>query len=321
MTTTEILKSRGFAFNFGEPIRDANVALKRAGLDFTVESVPLNQFRSPLQIANGQPAGKYSGNFYAAVRSTDGAFLGVNSKRFHHFQPSVLAEVADLIMKFRPGAYVSGGGLSADERMQFLIVTLDEGGIRLGGAEGEEGMRTILLANSTNGGSLLSGYASTARIGCMNQFPSIMGRKGHQLFGLRHTVSHARLIGTAHESVIEAIRLVDQMDMEIEMLLNTPCEAVRQDFAEALLGEVPKEPRARDSWTDRWCAFVEEYTADWNEGVKGTAWGAVMAAQGADEHRSRCRRGQRDQARVRRIISADYPMMSRALELVGGGVL
>ena len=50
-----------------------------------------------------------------------------------------------------------------------------------------------------------------------------------------------------------------------------------------------------------------------NTALVGTALGVVMAAQGADEHTSRVKKGQRDEQRIGRMITANYPLAARAL--------
>jgi hypothetical protein len=282
-------------------LRDKNEALERAGLNYTINSVPLSQLSDA----------KYANKFYAAVRSTDGAMLGVNSSRFHHFQPSLLGDFAEAIIKIRPDAYINLGGQSLDERTQFLGVCLDESPVRTPGGDGR--YRNILMYNGTNGNRVFGGHAVTLEMRCMNMFRALL-KDGSQLFSLGHNFSSRLLIPTAIEAVQNAVKLYDEMDIEIERLLSIkvaqPVELLGQ-----IAGVRPDEGRALTEWEKRFDALVAEYKADYNTNLRGTAWGIVMASEGADEHRSRVR-GNRDLQRVNRMLTGNYPLTTRALALV-----
>lgn len=290
--------------------RNAADALKAAGLDFTVDSVPM----SHLDIMSP----KYSEKYYVAKRSTDGAYLGVNSKQFHHYQPAVLGTLAEAIIKVRPDAYISAGGLSKDERTQFLVVTLDDA--PLDGPQGKHN-RNVMLVNGTNGNRVLQGIAFDFTFFCMNQFPAVL-RSGSKLFRLGHNFTDSMALPTAVQAVQDATRVFDDLDREIETLLSAK---VSEDNARSTLlavaGKEPdatEQPRAFNLWRDRFVGMMSEYCSPHNDYAFGSAWGLVMAAQALDEHGSKCAKGvaARDQQRMTRVVANDYPHMAKALELV-----
>lgn len=301
MKTATSFIERGIPCGIGTS-RDKDYALEAAGLNYTVNSVPLSQLSDA----------KYANKFYAAVRSTDGAMLGVNSSRFHHFQPSLLGDFAEAIIKIRPDAHINLGGQSLDERTQFLGVCLDDTPVKAAGGDGR--YRHILMYNGTNGNRVFGGHAVTQEMRCMNMFRALL-RGGSQLFSLNHNFSARLLIPTAMEAVQNAVKLYDEMDIEIERLLS-----VKIDRPVEMLGQIagtrPDDGRALTEWEKRFDALCAEYKADYNENIRGTAWGVVMAAEGADEHRSRVVRGNRDIQRVNRMLTGNYPLTTRALELV-----
>ena len=302
MQTKTSFINRDTPFGMGGRLTDKHEALELAGLNYTVDSVPLSHLTEA----------KYSNKFHAAVRSTDGAILGVNSNRFAHFQPSLLGDFAEAIVKLRPDAYMSFGGQSFDERTQFLGVNLDGEPVRSPG--GDTRNRIIMFTNGTNGNATFSGHAIAQEMRCMNMFRVLL-KSGSKLFSLHHGWGSHRLLGTAMQAVQDSVRVFDEFDIEIEKMLN-----IKIDRPMDILGEVAgKRPtesgRALTEWEKRFDELVMEYKADFNTNLRGTAWGIVMAAEGTDEHRSRAR-GNRDHQRIGRLLTNSYPLTERALTLV-----
>lgn len=295
--------SRSFAANLPEAFTNADDALAAAGLNFTVDSVPGSQFVDA----------PHAGSFHIAVRSSDGAWLGVNSSRFAHYQPALLGQFGETVIRLRPEARFTAGGISRDGRTQFLMVTLDDQPINLGGID-DPGYRNLLFVNGTNGNRMFSCYAVTSRLFCMNQFPTLM-KGGHKLFSLGHNFKHASMVGMAMDAVIKAVEMQDEMDIAIRRLLATPAQ---HDLFLDALGTMPEEPgKGRTIWEQRYSNVMDEYRAAHNANLHGTAWGQVMALQGVDEHFGRVRHGERDAQRLTRMVTNNYPLTNRALELLG----
>ena len=61
--------------------------------------------------------------------------------------------------------------------------------------------------------------------------------------------------------------------------------------------------------------MCEEYKADYNSNLRGTAWGIVMAAEGTDEHRSKVAKGKRDTQRITRMLTGNYPLTTTAMDM------
>lgn len=289
-------------------ITDPAEALRLAGLDYEIQSVPLNALSSENR--------KYGNTFHAAVRSTDGAILGVNSSRFLHFQPKMLGSFAEAILQIRPDAYIELGGQSTDSRTQFLGIALD--GEPVSSPGGDKRYRHILLYNGTNGNRKFGGHAVVLELRCMNMFRALM-KSGSKLFSLSHNPNSQRLLSSAITAVQNAVRVYDEMDLEIEKLLNTKVtniEAHNNLFTRIAGTQPSQEGRAYTEWERRYELLRNEYNAPHNANIHGTAWGVVMAAEGVDEHYSKCRRGQRDFQRINRVLTNNYPLTERALALI-----
>lgn len=280
-------------------------ALYYADLDWTVDVHPLGDIAPDL-------AGKKNANrHHVAVRSSDGAVLGVNGNRHAPIQNSALAELGDQIVKFRPDFRYVGGGQSPTGETCYLILESEEV-VRF--AEDDFGARSILIATDHNGNYPLFGVASTVRFNCTNQF-TLARKQGKRLFNIRHTSGAEWAIVAAKQALIEQVKQYDAVDDELSRLLDTP--VTMTEVRTAIIGERPAVGgRPQTNWDATWDRLVAEYTADWNIDHMGTAFGVVMAAQGADEHSSRCKKGQRDTQRINRLVKSNYPMMDRALEAV-----
>ena len=295
---------RGVPLQFDTACRNAQDGLALAGLDFTVESRPLSTITEAL----------YAKKYFGAFRSTDGAMLGVNSSQFHQHQPEMLGVLADAVIQLRPDAYISAGGLSKDERTQFLVVTLNGEPI-----EGQDGHydHNILLANGTNGNCMLKAVAFNFRFFCMNQFPAI-SRTGNTLFKLGHTWSGSMAIPTAIQAIQDATRTFDEMDTQISALLDNlipKFEAV-PIFMKVLGDQPEKEGHARTIWDNKLTYLKQEYFSLHNAPICNTAWGLVMAAQAVDEHGSKAIKGGKPTQRIQRVLDDSYPLMARTLQLV-----
>lgn len=305
------VQARGEALGFDSPLRDPGEALRKAGLDFTIQTTSLGELL---------PDNPLAGRFHAAVRSTDGAILGINSERFHHHQPEVLGVLGEAIVKIRDDAYFSAGGQSSDQRTQFLVVTLNGEPI-----EGPNGLSNhcLLLANGTNGNRMLQVVAFDKVLGCANQFPAIF-KGGAKLISLGHSWTAAQAIPTAIRTLQDATRIFDEMDLEIARLMDTPLPGSPIRLIEKVVGEKPsptsddKPGRLLTNWSTQVSRMEDEYCAAHNANAFGSAWGLVMAAQAVDEHGTRAKAGQKQQQRTQRILDNDYPRMQRALALVTG---
>jgi hypothetical protein len=295
-------EGRTVPLGFTDTIRDGWQALDAAGINYRIESLPLSDLTdAPM-----------ADRFHAAVRSSDGAIVGVNSDKFVHHQPSDLAALGDAIVKVREDAYFSAGGQSRDGRLQFLVVTLNDTPFQ--GRDGGS-FQSIMLVNGTNGNCLLRGVAFNFRLTCMNQFPAIR-RNGANIFSLGHTWSAKQALPTAVTAIQTAAQVFDEFDWNMRRLLEVEIGNPLGVAAE-IAGKRPEEEgRALTEWNKRFDAIVAEYHADHNVHVRGTGWGVVMAAQGVDEHYSRVKHGERGLQRNMRIINGGYPLMERALALV-----
>lgn len=305
----------------GTPVdtTDGGEALAQAGLDWTVGNHKLSDF---VEFEGRKNADRHQ----IALRS-DGAVMGVNGKRHTIIQNSAMAELGDAIIKFNPAFRYTAGGSSKTGETTFLVLSSEET-IQIGRDGNDVACNSIMLCNDFNGNVPLAAVGFLGRFFCTNQIRGLLSKaerkNNRRLVCVRHTSSSQWALHAAQHALIEYVREVDEIDVELQRLLEIELNDIDQAFAVGVAaGDMPKPlddqghvNRAFTQWETRFNEIRAEYNAPWNEHLRGTALGVVMAAQGYDEHRSRCRKGEREFARTRRLMTADYPAMQRVLAAV-----
>lgn len=304
--TTATATRRKFSgtLNFPAPIKGGATALKRAGIDWTVSAVPLSE------ATVGHPG---SERWVAAIRDSDKAMIGVNGTRHEIVQNEALADLGDAVIQMDAGFAYTGGGAFPQGDKTYLILT-GQRDIKFGGKD-DLGFNAILLVNDFNGNSPVTGVGFTGRLGCTNQISGLArGRKkgSQRLVRVSHTMSAKQNLLVAKDTLRALVHEMDETERELQRMLGI--KVTVDQAVDAASGPAPKEDapaRAITTWETKREAFRAELLAPWNEHISKTALGAVMAAQGIDEHASRS--ADRDKARIDRLITANFPTMNRVL--------
>jgi hypothetical protein len=291
--------------NFPEPVKRGETALRRADIDWEVQATKLSDL-----------TGKVGGERWtAAVRTDTDEMIGVNGRRHNVIQNSALAELGDAIVQMNDGfAYVGGGSMYGGSKT-FLVLSSDK--VFHFGQDDDTGTQSVLLVNDFDGNCPIQGIGFVGRYNCMNQMNGLLRRKtGHRLVSVSHTANHTWKLEAAKDTLRALAHEMDDLEVEIQRLL--AFELQRGDAALVAAGPAPKadgtNERAITAHEARMTAFLTEYTRPYNQHLDGTALGAVMAAQGIDEHMSRS--ADRETARINRVIGANFPTMRRVLTVV-----
>jgi hypothetical protein len=302
--TTERRRFSG-TLNFPEPVKRGETALRRAGIDWEVTTTDLSEL-------TGKSGGE---RWQAAVRTDTDTMIGVNGRRHSLIQNTALAELGDTIVQMNDGFAYAGGGSMYDGSKTFLVLSSDK--VLHFGDNDDTGFQSVLLVNDFDGNCPLQAIGFVGRMHCTNQMNGLLRRKtGHRLVSVSHTQSHTWKIEAAKDTLRALAHEMDDLEVEIQRLLEF--ELNRGDAALLAAGPAPKatgdNERAITAHENRMTAFLTEYTRPYNQHLDGTALGAVMAAQGIDEHISRT--ADRETARLNRIIGANFPTMRRVLAAV-----
>ena len=314
MTDTQTDQARRFTGQgLTKETKSGTAALKDAGIDWTVKAVDLRE----LTLHEGGE------RWFAAIREEDGRMIGCNGKRHTMIQNSAMAEWADTIIHMNDSFTITGAGAFPQGDKAYMVLTSDHD-LHFGDGD-DVGRSSILLVNDFNGNSPLQAVAFVGRLACTNQISGITrGRKlnGHKLVTVSHTRSSTWKVEAAKDTLRELVHEMDDVELELQRLLKIKCTPERATLA--AVGERPEEKtdedgavtnqRSINDWERRREVFRAELFAPWNEHLSRTALGAVMAAQGIDEHLSKST--DREVSRVNRLIEANFPTMNRVLAAI-----
>lgn len=249
------------------------------------------------------------------IRSTDGAILGVGSPRYGLIQNEAVAHLSQEIINFRHDAHVESCGSLFNGKVVWQLIALDDEAVSL--SAGEKHYRYLLAYTSHDGSKPFAVRFTNVRVQCMNTMSIAMGKASELLHTVRHTSNALAYVKEAEDSVKAAVQTFDLMDMEIEAMLSTSLsKAQAMAGFKQLLGEPTDSKRGQTMWESAFDGIVSEYNADFNDNIRGTEWGFVMAVNGY-ELWSQAARGQTKQEKqFKHLLAGQYPLTTKALELV-----
>lgn len=248
------------------------------------------------------------------VRSDNGFELGITGKGYGTIGNNDLAQVAEAtgLDPVLAGDWKGG---------RIVWMLLDMGEKAFGG--GESLKRYLWIANGHGGAGSFSVVPTNIRPFCANQLPALRREKAE--ISIRHTRNAMDYVHAATESLRRAVHEFDAVDQAIERLLAT--EFTRKQFFEdmvpAILGDKPEWEQTktgtggakRTNWHKRWEELVETYASPTQDGIRNTAYGAVMAVNEWEQH-VRGGRGSQSEVAVNRTL-AGLPASRKALAVIG----
>jgi len=262
-------------------------ALNGAGLDWTVELVPL--YANPV----GDNLERVTAPKMGVQRSSDGAIVGVVGDRYKMVQNRRLAEFTDLLVDTRKGS-IAGMGEGYGGSKVYSVVKMDQE-LTIPGMP-DEGIGGFLIAhNSHDGSTALTISVVGIRWACTNGLVSTVP-------GISHTVKvHHK--GNVEAKMVEANRLMAQatgylnkLETLVPEMLAIPVSHNRGFELVNQLIPVPAETddnvRAVRNAEKRQSELMETWTHSENlNDIRHTAWGFNQAVvewdQWTGSHRTR----------------------------------
>jgi hypothetical protein len=153
--------------------------------------------------------------------------------------------------------------------------------------------------------------ASNFRPSCTNQWGELL-RHSQRLTAVAHTASSEMRLREAVFTLQAAVTQFDEWDLALRELIATP--AAMTTHLDNISGPRPdKAGRGLTIWENTRDRVWDEYGKAFNDNIVGTAYGVLMAAQGADEHTSKCGKGKRPEQQLGRLTTGRYPLARRAM--------
>ena len=171
---------------------------------------------------------------------------------------------------------------------------------------------SLNLGTSHDRTTPLVGTLSSTIVVCANTFrANVLGRPAE--VAIRHTVGAAWRLQEARSILRDMIGAATEVDAAIKRLTETPLSfpIFRDKALPAMFGDRPDEDgRGQTMWDNRQDAIGDEYHSDRvPPQFRGTAWAAMMATQGWEQH-SRTQRGGRHRA----AVAIEKTLTSRAAD-------
>ena len=290
-------------------VESGRQALTLAGIDWQVSKVNLAELL---------PGHGLADEYVALVRADNNDLLGIHKSRYQEIQNDALAEVVDGIILAVPGAYVESAGGLFKGKVTWALVRLPDSTVYFGTDGAERHERYILVSTSHDGSYGFTIRPTDVRVECMNTI-SMAWRGNSAMYKVRHTTNAEQYVSEAQQGLAVALANWQGLDAEIKRLLDTPL-----DMGEFLTGMVPtvigkrpeEEGRSLTTWDEKFGQIVEAYTADHNEAIQDTAWGAVNAFNEVEVWATKTRSKSQAEAQMIRVLNEDFPLTRQALALV-----
>jgi Domain of unknown function (DUF932) len=295
----------GTKVQISDGVREGRVLLAEAGLDWQVEKRTLQDLGVSAENAE---------HHTAIIRTDKNRILGMHSDKYGEVQNEVLADYVDVLLNARgDAAPVSAVELWGGE-VVFIVIEFRDlvRVVRKDGNSDDKMTRYMGLYTSHNGRYPLGVKYMNNLWVCQNTFTPW---RAHTGFIVRHTRNAGEIAASAIKSLEGMISSFDSFDREIDRLLTI--EMNKSEFKKTVIptviGSRPvDEGRAQTMYDNAFDLIVAEWDGKTRQ---ETAFDAVMAVQGYEQHRSIVRNTTRDIAAIRRLLDDNYPLTNKAVAL------
>jgi len=295
----------GTKVQISDNIRDGRELLVTAGLDWQVKKHTLRDLGINMENAEDHAA---------IIRTDKGSILGMHSEKYGEVQNEVLGQYMDVLMKVRGDAQPVSAVELWGGKVVFIVIEFRDmvKVVRKDGDETDKMTRYMGLYTSHNGMYPLGVKYMNQLWVCQNTFTPWRADTG---FVIRHTRNANDIAVEATKSLELMMSTFDDFDVELDRLLMMEADkrTLTQQVIPAVIGKRPnKEGRAQTMYDNAWGGIV----AEWNDKTRGeSAFDAVMAVQGYEQHRSIVRNNGRDIAAIRRVLDDKFPLTQKAVSV------
>lgn len=255
-----------------------------------------------------------SDEYSAVYRKDNNRILGIHSDSYGVVQNEQLARYVDVLLKARGDATPVSAVELWGGKVVFLVVEFRDlvRVVREDGDESDKMTRYMGLYTSHNGSYPLGVKFMNNLWVCQNTFTPWSAQTG---FVVRHTRNASDIAADATRSLELMMSSFDKFDEEIDRLLSIEADraTLTKEVIPAVFGKYPTESgRAQSAYNDIFDSVLSEWAGHTR---METAFDAVMAIQGFEQHRSKIRNTTRDISSIRRILDDKYPLTHKAVKV------
>lgn len=286
-----------------DAVRTGRELLVTAGLDWKVEKATLDTLG--LDMGNA--------NEHAVIyRDDTRTILGLHSPSYGVVQNAILGEYVDAILDTRGDAQPVSAVELWGGKVIFIVVEFADmvKVVRKDGSSEDRMTRYMGLYTSHDGSQPLAVKFMSNLWVCQNTFTPWNAETG---FVIRHTRNAHDIATAARDSIGLMVTSFEDFDAEVDRLLAIP--ATRRDLTDRVIpkvlgGRPIDEGRSQTIFDNKFDAIV----AEWETMTRSeSAFDAVMAVQGFEQHRASVRNTSRDMASLVRVMRDDFPMTRKAV--------
>jgi phage/plasmid-like protein (TIGR03299 family) len=305
------LKEAGKLLNVQAPTM--RQALRPAGLDWTVDLVPLYAPNLGDGDAN-VPVPHRSG----VQRSDNGSIVGVVGDRYEPVQNRRLAEFTDLLVDTGKSS-LAGMGEAYGGSKVYSIVKMD-GDLSIPGMP-DEGIGGFLIAqNSHDGSTALTVSVIGIRWACTNGLISTVPGIAHKV-SVRHTGNVEAKMKEAHRIMATATGYLNKLELLVPKMLAQPVTAVQATQMVEELVPVPQATGDNERAVNNALRTQSDILSNWKHSdnlndIRYTAWGFHNAIVEWDQHTSRTRRKRTRTPMERFMTDQQSALVPRSLKLL-----
>jgi len=266
-------------------------------------------------VVNGQIAKRYRAN----VREHDNHLLGIVGNRYHIVQNrNAFVFGADVIEQ--SGAIIDSVGVVDDGAIVWFALNLNHD-VQIAGMDTEKLSTYLLISNGHDGKHALTASVVTLRLSCNNQLAFTV-RNAKRKVSIRHTSTIDGRIQKARQALGISFRYTDEIAKIGERLIQEPISSSNVDEWLTSIMPMPEDPSDRQIvLTENKRDAVRSTLASAPDlaDIRDTKWGFLQAVSDWENHQSRIRVTQNNdagQARMSRLLNGTQTASNRALALL-----
>ncbi len=252
-------------------------ALDLLGLNFTVE-------KRKAQTTNAKGHRMTIPGWYATVRTDTEDVLGLVQEKYQVQQAAVVAGLGNAMMDTGEALIESGWALRKGARMG-LTYRIPGADVAVPGDANGNLQMYLMIENSHDGNSSLSGHVGPVRLACLNMV-RLFKKSAVASFRIRHTSGASeRLAAQARDAIGMTFRHKTFLEGTVDRLLNQT--VVESQVDEILRAAFPVREEASEKQVDR--TVYAGILRNWQESetigvIRPTGWGLLNAGNEFFEH-------------------------------------
>jgi len=275
-------------------------ALELAGLDWTVEMVPVAQFID-VDEDTDEPIYDPVDGWYSVQRSSDCKSVGMVKGRYNPLNNVDAFQLGDDLLDDPEAHWHTAGSLKGGS-LVWMLAKLPED-IYIAGMEDEAISSYLLISNSHDGSKAVEATVTPVRVVCNNTFTAAL-KTAKRTFKIRHTKNMSGRITEAKNALgITHAYMAELEALGTNLVGQSFSNAEFDKFLESLAPTEGKDKLALTKAQNKQEAIKAIYTNTPNlQNIKGTKWGALQAVIDYNDHHIDSRGDNKAEKRMSRIL-------------------